>query len=189
MAPMTGIETRPRATLEDYMALPDDVRAELLAGELVLTPAPHTNHQTILLNLAVRFQTHVRSAGLGRVWMAPVGVHRPTGDVVEPDLVFLAADRISLNLGPHIEGAPDLLVEVLSPSGVVQDRIVKRDRYARSGVREYWIVDGDARSLDVYRLADGAFADPLIHKPGHVVTSWVLPKLQLPVDAIFEDLD
>ncbi|MDJ0976228.1 MAG: Uma2 family endonuclease [Planctomycetota bacterium] len=189
MAWVTGIETRPRATVEDYLALPDDVRAELLAGELVLTPAPNTDHQFVVGALYAHMRAHTRRTGVGRVLLSPVDVHLPTGDVVQPDIVFVRSGQIGVIRDTHLAGGPDLLVEVLSPSGVVRDRVFKRDAYARSGVSEYWVVDVSERTVDVYRRRGEAFADPLVHKPGHVITSWVLPDLKLPAVHLFEDLD
>ena len=188
MAQMTGIETRVPATLEDYLALPDDCRAELLGGELVLTPAPHFDHQLAVLALAAPLRAHVRSEGLGRVYVAPADVRLPTGELVQPDVFYVSSARAGIVVGTHAKGAPDLAIEVLSPDSVVRDRIVKRDTYARNGVLEFWIVDTNERTVDVYTLGGEAYGLPLTHKPGHLITSGVLPALQLAVDAVFEDL-
>ncbi|MDJ0974086.1 MAG: Uma2 family endonuclease [Planctomycetota bacterium] len=185
---MTAIETRPPATVEDYLALPDDVRAELLGGEIVLNPSPDSDHQAIAGTIYWYMRSHVRSTGGGRVRIAPFDIHLPTGQVVQPDVVFIGKAQLSIDLGPHVKGVPDLLIEVLSPGGAVRDRIVKRDAYAQSGVPEYWLVDGTTRTVDVYRLEARGYANPLVHKVGHVITSRVLPDLQLPVAAVFEEL-
>ena len=145
-------------TYEDYAALPDDGRRyQVLDGELCVTPPPGTRHQEIIGHLYVAMHVHVRTHGLGRVFVAPVDVILSNTSIVQPDVVFVATDRLGLVSARGIEGAPTLAVEILSASTATLDRRRKRDLYARHGVPYYWIVDGEARTIEAYRLAGDAY--------------------------------
>jgi Uma2 family endonuclease len=147
------MSARAALTYEDYAALPDDGRRyELLDGELSVTPAPGSAHQIILANLFRIVDAHVRARDLGLVLFAPLDVILAETTVVEPDLVYLdqAGRRRVSRRG--VEGAPVLLVEVLSPGTVKTDRSRKFALYARYGVPYYWIVDQEARAVEAYRL-------------------------------------
>lgn len=180
---------RPRKTLEDYLALPDDVRAELIDGELYVTPAPGTPHQRVLLDLARRLADEVERLGAGEVFVAPYDIHLPTGDVVQPDVLVVTPAQRDIVREDGIHGAPALAVEVLSPGHPERDRIVKHARYAQAGVAEFWIVDPAARSVEVFRVRQaGASAryEPAGWFTGAAqVHSDLLPDLDLPLEAIF----
>lgn len=149
---------RVMLTYEDYAALPDDGRRyEIHGGELSVTPAPGTNHQRVSRNLYDVLGTHVRTTGLGEVLYAPVDVILSDTTIVQPDLIFMAPAHASRVSRRGIEGAPTLAVEILSPSTTMIDRSTKLQLYARHGVPYYWIVDSDARTLEAYELADGAY--------------------------------
>lgn len=149
---------RGTLTYRDYEALPNDGRHhEILDGALAVTPAPNPYHQDVLANLHELVRHHVRSRALGRVFFAPVDVILSDTTVVQPDLVYLDSERAQRVSGRGIEGPPTLVVEVLSPSTAAIDRGDKLRIYARYGVPYYWIVDIDARVIDVHELADGAY--------------------------------
>lgn len=137
---------------DDYAALPDDGRRyEILDGELSVTPAPSLDHQIILANLFRILDAHVRTHSLGIVLFAPLDVILADANIVQPDLVYLDNERMSRGSRRGIEGAPTLLVEILSPGTTRVDRGAKRAIYAREGVPFYWIVDPEARTLEVFR--------------------------------------
>jgi Uma2 family endonuclease len=141
---------------EDYTRLPDDGRHyEILDGELVVTAAPNPFHQRLSKRLQRRLEDHFEARGLGEVFNAPLDVILARHDVVEPDLVIVANPAQISSRG--IEGAPLLVVEVLSPSTGTRDRGVKMDRYAALGIAHYWIVDPDARSIECFRLESAAY--------------------------------
>jgi Uma2 family endonuclease len=149
---------RVALTYKDYAALPDDGRRyQILDGELCVTPAPGTQHQTVSMNLSVALATHVRAGALGQLFAAPVDVILSDTTIVQPDLVFVARDRRERVSARGIEGAPTLVVEIVSPSTAQTDRHTKRELYARFGVPCYWIVDPDARAIELYGLAGGAY--------------------------------
>jgi Uma2 family endonuclease len=144
-----------RWTYEEFARLPDDGnRYEVIAGELYVSPAPTLTHQRVLRNLVFALETFIRAHGVGELYFAPVDVLFGEGDYLEPDLVFVRADRTEILAERGIEGVPDLVVEVLSPKTKARDRKLKRDRYAHFGVAEYWVVDPDARRIEVYRPSD-----------------------------------
>jgi Uma2 family endonuclease len=143
-------------TYEEFARLPDDGnRYEVIAGELYVTPPPDTPHQVagsrFFMELGI-FAT--RQHNLGELLYAPVAVLFGEGDYVEPDIVFLLHEHKHYRTKRGIEGPPDLIIEILSPSTASQDRGIKRERYAHYGVPEYWIIDPDRRRVEVYRLQD-----------------------------------
>jgi len=150
--------TRVILTYADYAALPDDGRRyEVHEGELWVMPAPNIRHQRVNLNLCDVLLHHVRSQRLGEIFVAPVDCILTDTTVVQPDIVFVDALHASRVTERAIEGAPTLVVEVLSPSTERTDRGRKLDLYARHGIRYYWIVDPDRRIIDAYALDAGAF--------------------------------
>ncbi|HSB70455.1 MAG TPA: Uma2 family endonuclease [Candidatus Methylomirabilis sp.] len=145
-------------TYKDYEVLPADGRRyELHEGELSVTPAPNPQHQRIIGNLHVILWQHVKSRGLGEIFLAPIDCILGETTVVQPDLVYLDNSRLSIVSGRGLEGPPTLVVEVLSPTTTLIDRSTKRQLYARYGVHCYWIVDPDARVIEAYNLAEDGY--------------------------------
>src|SRR5438477_9120856 len=143
---------------EDYAALPDDgKRYEIHEGELSVTPAPGTPHQAVSIRLASALHIHVSTHASGEVFAAPVDVILSDTTIVQPDIVFIAADRSSVVSTRGIEGAPTLVVEILSPWTTATDRRTKMRLYAFHRVPWYWIVDPVTRAIDVYRLTGSAY--------------------------------
>ena len=151
--------TRALLTYSDYAALPDDGRRyELHHGELSVTPAPGTRHQRAIVRLITLLHEHVRSRGLGEVFVAPADCILSNVTVVQPDVFYIAADRLTIISERGIEGAPTLVVEVLSPSTAHLDRGRKMTLYAEHRVPYYWIVDPESRSIEAYALAGAEYA-------------------------------
>ena len=176
-------------TFDDYARLPDNgFRYEVIDGALVMSPAPLVRHQTTFRQLFKHLVRHVERRRLGEVWSAPIDV--VLGDratPVQPDIVFVARERLHIVGRERIEGAPDLVVEILSRSTAARDRGLKFDLYAASGVREYWLADPDERTLEVYVLRGQAYAPLGSYRPGEVAASELLPDLKLNVKELFED--
>ena len=146
--------TRSILTYDDLAALPaDGKRYELLEGELYVTAAPRPRHQLVVGNLYLILAQHVRRLGLGEVFLSPIDVILTNITVVEPDLVYLDAGRLSRVSDRAIEGPPTLAIEVLSPSTAAADRGIKRRLAARYCVPHYWLVDADARLIETFQLA------------------------------------
>lgn len=141
---------------EDFARLPDDgKRYEILDGELYVTAAPSPFHQRLSKRLLRRLEDYFEGQGLGEVFYAPIDVVLGQHDIVEPDLVIVAQPgQISSRA---IEGAPLLVVEILSPSTRRRDRGIKMRRYAALGVQHYWIVDPDSQTIECWRLEGGEY--------------------------------
>ena len=184
---MTVPNPHIKFTYEDYVNTPEDKRYELLDGELIMTPAPVEIHQRVSILLGWRLIQFVTENGLGRVYQAPFDVVLSDMDVVQPDLLFVSNARAHIVTAANVQGAPDLVVEILSPSTAERDRTLKRRLYARHGVSEYWIVDTEASSVTVLLLREGGFEVAGTYGEGDTLTSPALPGFELRVDDIFGD--
>ena len=156
MAVVLEQQTR-RWTYEDYCKLDDDQRHEIIDGNLLMAASPDTWHQTWVGNLFEILNTHVKKHDLGRVLLSPLDVVLDPENTVEPDLIFVSATRADIIQRRAIFGAPDLLVEIISPSSVRRDRYDKMDLYARFGVKEYWIGDPANKSLEILTLGEKGY--------------------------------
>ena len=131
-----------RLTYEDFCCLPNDgKRYEIIDGELFVTPSPFRPHQRAVTRLTSYLSVFVREKDIGEVFVAPFDVVFSRFDVVEPDLLYVSKGRLSVLTEKNVQGAPDLVVEVLSPSTAETDRTIKLKLYARYGVQEHWIID------------------------------------------------
>ncbi len=165
-------------TYQDYLKMPDDrTRKEIIGGELFVTAAPSPLHQGVVLGLASALRSVVRAHGLGEILVSPIDVVLSQTDVVQPDIIFVAAVNRQIIGDAAIHGAPDLVVEVLSPSTLRLDRQHKLDLYARAGIPEYWIVDTDSRVVEVYQLAEGAYRLDRRFAEGELYQSALTPEL------------
>ena len=143
-----------KLTYHDYLLLPEDSnRYEIIDGELYMTPSPATRHQRISKAILILLDRFVREKKLGEVFHAPIDVLLSDVDVVVPDLVFVSTERAKIVTEKNIDGSPDLIIEILSPSTAGRDRDIKLKRYAKFKVPEYWIVDPNACSVEIFRLA------------------------------------
>jgi len=169
-------------TYDDYTALPDDGRRfELYEGELIeMTPAPRPRHQLVIGRLHLLMAEHVHRHGLGEVFLSPIDVILSRINVLQPDLVYLDAARLRLVTDRAIEGAPTLVVEVLSPSTDARDRETKQALYARYGVPYYWIVDPDAETVQALRLIGESY-EPVARLEG-TASAALLPLVDLTLD-------
>lgn len=156
----TTSQREARLTYEDFVRIPDDgKRHEIIDGVHYVTPSPVRQHQRLVGRLFLALGNFVEAhPDSGEVFGAPFDTVFSRWDVVEPDLLFVAADQLDILTEPNVQGAPALVVEVLSPSTRKRDLGVKRQLYDRGGVREYWVVDPKGRDLTVYRrMPDGTF--------------------------------
>ncbi|MDE2812290.1 MAG: Uma2 family endonuclease [Gemmatimonadota bacterium] len=173
-------------TYEDYQHTPEDKRYELLDGELILVPVPNLEHQRIGIRLGALLHGFVQERSLGEVFHAPCDVVLSNTDVVQPDLLFVSNERAHLLLGgDNVRGAPDLVVEIFSPSTAGRDRTLKRALYAKYGVKKYWLVDPDAWTVTVLRLGEDAFEVEAIYGEGQTMTSPTLAGFSVGLKEIF----
>jgi Uma2 family endonuclease len=132
-------QAKVKLTVADYMNTPDGVRYQLIDGELILAPSPTDKHQALCVRLTVALFQFVQQRHLGEIRVAPLDVILAEHEVFQPDILFVSNDRREIMTPANIQGAPDLVVEILSPSTRRNDRGHKLDVYSRYGVREYWI--------------------------------------------------
>ena len=173
-----------KLTYADYLALPGDERYELLDGELVLVASPNEPHQRASKRLT-RQLLGVEDSGLGQIYIAPFDVLLSDTEVVQPDLMFISREREDIITHANVQGAPDLVVEILSPSTANRDWTRKREMYARHGVKELWIVDPEARIVWVMLLRDGDFELTGVYGEGQSFSSTTLEGFTIDLDETF----
>ncbi len=181
------VRSNVKFTYEDYKNLPEDDpnRYELLEGELVVVPSPGESHQSISGNLFFLLYQFVKNNDLGKLYAAPFDVL--LGDnVVQPDTMFISKDRIGIVTKENVRGAPDIVVEILSPATSAKDRGIKRRIYARYGVAELWTVDPDKQTIEVAKLGKTGFETTGVYKKGETLVSSTLPGLKLKLDEVFQ---
>ena len=187
---MAEVARKIKFTYQDYKSLPESEtkRYELLDGELLMAPSPSTYHQRIVRRLAHILGDFTERRGLGEVFLAPLDVVLGEGEereVAQPDLFFISKEREKIIAEQEIQGAPDLVVEVTSPATEDRDRHYKKTLYARHGVREYWIVDPDARKVEVFALGEKGFELVRAYKAGEVLRSPLLEGLEVDLNEVF----
>ncbi len=174
-------------TYEDYALLPDDgKRYEVIRGELYMSAAPRPLHQRVIFRLSYFLESFLEVHKVGTAFGAPIDVLLPEklGDPVQPDILFVREDRLGIVGETYIEGAPDLAIEVLSPSNQAHDRSLKYLLYEEAGVPEYWIIDPLDRTVEVYVLQDGTYEQFGKWSDGETVRSVVLRGFSVSVDEI-----
>ena len=183
-----GVQSRSVGTgltYEDYLKTPDDERYELVHGELSMVPSPNRAHQRVVARLGSRMELFVEEKGLGEVYFAPFDVVLSDKDVVQPDLLFVSNERAHVSTPDNIQGAPDMVIEVRSPSTAELDWTVKRELYARHGVKEYWLVDPESMTATVLLLGDHEFEEVSTYWKGQTLRSPSLEGFTVNLDEIF----
>jgi Uma2 family endonuclease len=185
---MVTARTRPWPTYEDYLNIPGDDRYELINGEFILVSAPNRAHQIASVKLVSRMDPFVEGRELGWVFHAPfeVALADPEGiNIIQPDIIFVSREREHIITRSNIQGAPDLIVEILSPSTGRRDRTAKLDLYARHGVGEYWLADPDTQTVTVMLLKDGKYEVVGNYGIEDTLTSPTLEGFSVNLDSIF----
>ena len=171
-----------KLTYGDVVALDDDnVFRELIDGELCVTPSPGSSHQAVVIRLATRLQLHAEEHG-GVASVSPHDVYFDESNVVQPDVLFIVAGHADRIEDPFVRGAPDVVVEVSSPSTRHRELVRKRELYARFGVPEYWYVDRDTEEIYVDRLHEGRYSETRTYRRGDVLESPEIPGFSIEVD-------
>jgi Uma2 family endonuclease len=181
-----ALTTQPRTwTYDDLAALPDDGRRyEIIEGSLFEMPAPSWVHVAIVMNLIGLLLPIVQSLG-GQLATAPVDLFLPGADPVEPDILAILPGSLAIAGGRGVQGPPDVIVEVLSPSNRTHDLLTKRALYGRAGVREYWIVDPEARTVEVLTLERDALHSVRLAAGNDAIVSPLLDDAAFPLTTIF----
>lgn len=181
------VNTNIKFTYADYRSIPESEtrRYELLEGALVMVPSPGERHQSISGNLEFILQGFVRVSGLGRVYHAPFDVVLSNEEVVQPDILFVSKERSHIITPENIQGAPDLVIEIISPATAERDRSYKRTIYARHGIREYWLVDPENEAVEVLGLGEKGFNPVGTYKGKETLKSPLLPELAIDLSEVF----
>jgi len=178
-----------KLTYDDFLLFPDDgMRHELIDGEHFVTPSPNTKHQSVSVTLTMLIAGWLEANPIGRVYHAPFDVVFSRFDIVEPDLLYVSNDRAADVLTPqHVQGAPDLVIEIGSPGTRARDETKKRALYEREGVSEYWFVDPEIDVVRIYRRSGNQFARvmELSREASDILTTPLLPGLELPLSRLF----
>lgn len=148
----TLVKEKKKLTYQDYMKTPDDKRYELINGELIEMPAPFIIHQRILRELGVRLYTFNKENDLGEILIAPCDVVFDDENVHQPDLLFISKERSHIISEKNVKGAPDIAIEIVSKSSAYTDFVVKKGLNEKFGVKEYWIVVPEEKTIEIYLL-------------------------------------
>ncbi len=184
---MVTQKPKPKLTYEDYAKTPEGERWELIDGELIMAPSPKEAHQSVQVDLGSPMHLFAREKDLGRVYFAPLDVVLSDTDTVQPDLLFVSKERLHIITEDNVQGAPDLVVEIRSPSTARQDWTVKRELYARHGVREYWLVDPEAATVAVLLLDDGELKVAGVYGEGDTLKATALEGFAVALADIFRN--
>ncbi|MBP7777156.1 MAG: Uma2 family endonuclease [Acidobacteria bacterium] len=186
-SPAAPVDTR--LTYDDFLLFPDDgKRHEIIDGEHYVTPSPNLRHQDLVGRLYVAISAYLATRpGTGRLFLAPLDVVLSHHDIVEPDLLFVAADQRDILTEKNVQGPPALVVEVLSKSTRKRDAQIKRRLFERTGVREYWLVDPELDSVQVFRPVEGRLKRvvALTSEDDHTLTTPLLPGCAIGMRELF----
>lgn len=180
------VEKKPKKyTYEDYCKASDDKRYELIDGELLMTPSPVTRHQRVSGKLGFILQKFITENKLGELFDAPYDVYFDNENVVQPDLLFISKNRLHIISEKNVQGAPDLVIEIISENSAYRDMVQKKKLYAKFGVKEYWIVIPEGEDIEIYTLQENAYRLYKAYGKGTVLESPLLKGLTLTCMDIF----
>ena len=185
-----ALRSTAKLTYDDLVAMfpdEDNVRRELIDGELFVTPSPIVRHQRLVMRLSTSLATHLAAhPDQGEVFASPLDIVMTPHDVVEPDLFVVLGNQRQILTDKHVRGAPGIVIEVLSPSTRKRDITIKRQLFDREGVHEYWIVDPDRNSVAVHRRgSDGGFPREATLEAKNSLTTPLLRGWALPLGRLF----
>ncbi len=176
---------KKKYTYEDYMKTSDDKRYELIEGDLLMTPSPVPNHQRISRKIEFVLEEFVTQNNLGEIFDAPCDVYLDEENVVQPDMLFISHHRLAIIGEKNIQGAPDLVIEIVSENSAYRDVVQKKRLYARFGVKEYWIVIPDCEEIEIYTLKDNTYQLYKSYDKGDILESPSLKGLNIALKEIF----
>ncbi|MEP6956985.1 MAG: Uma2 family endonuclease [Chthoniobacterales bacterium] len=183
---MSSAVAIPLLTVENYKILPETgPRYQLIEGDLYMAPAPNRYHQVISRNLEYILLKYLEANPIGDLYHAPFDVYLDQYNVFQPDICVVMNDRLSILTDAGAEGAPDFVVEILSPKTARLDRDNKRRVYATAGVRELWIIAPEIKRIDVYLLQQDASTPAVVHGATDRFSSALFPGLVFDAPTIF----
>ena len=184
---MLAVEKKKKYTVEDYMLLEEGAPFQLINYDLIMSPSPIPLHQVISGRLNQLMFNYLDSTNNeGFLVCAPMDVKLDEGNVLQPDILYVSAERKSDLVKDRVEGAPDLVIEILSPSNAYYDLRQKKDIYEKFGVKEYIIVDPIAQNADLYILKDGVYNLHQKAQKNEQLDSILLPGLSIDLLKLFK---
>ena len=184
-----NVAEQTKKTYSDYAAMDDDYRYELINGEILMSPAPSTIHQGSNFDLGVLIGLFVKKNKLGRVFAAPTDVFLDKFNTVQPDILFISKENYSKIKKNAIYGAPDFVVEILSPFSIKRDRYEKRELYEKHGVKEFWLIDIENKSVEVFNNANDHFLLHSLTVENGKIESNLFPELEILIEEILPDIE
>jgi Uma2 family endonuclease len=182
-----GRRVNARFSYQDYRMLPEDIRYEILDGELCLVSSPNTKHQRVSKKLLVALARQVEERNLGEIFVAPYDVILSDDNIVQPDILFIAGGRVGLVGELNLRGAPDLVIEILSTGSRKKDLETKKKIYARFGIGEFWIVNPDAETIEVQIWSEIGYLRHAVYAKSKCLSSPLLPSVRVPLRDIFRN--
>ncbi len=182
---MTKTIEHVKFTYQDYLHISEDKRYELIEGEFFMVPSPNEHHQRISCELEYALLSYVKKNKSGFVYDAPFDVVFSDEDVVQPDIIYVSKERKNIITKDNIQGAPDLIVEILSPKTGYRDREIKRKLYFKYSVKEYWIVDPVKQTIEVLTPTKNGYKTDAIYLRHAVLYSPLLKELKIDLNSIF----
>ena len=179
-------DDRDDFTAEDYMALPEGAPFELINGKLVYMASPLNTHQQVSMNLSIYIGTFVKQSKIGVVRAAPFDVHFDERNIYQPDLMFISNERKDI-LQNWVKGAPDFIVEIISRSTKSRDEGEKMKTYGEHGVREYWLINPDKHTVEVFRNENGEMVSKQKFENEGTIQSLAIEGFSIQLTEIFEE--
>jgi Uma2 family endonuclease len=176
---------KKKYTYEDYLKTPEDERYELIEGELIMSPSPIPKHQRISRKIEFILEKYVTENDLGEVFYAPCDVYLDDENVIQPDILFISKDRLNIIGEKNIQGAPDLVMEIISENTAYRDFVQKKRLYAKFGVKEYWIVIPEEKLIEIYTLKDNTYTLYKTYYKDDILESPYLRNLKIELKGIF----
>ena len=177
-----------RLNYEDYLLFPEDgKRHEIIEGEHYMAPAPNVRHQSISRNLEFILNRYVEEHDLGKIFDAPIDVVLSDENIVQPDILFISKKNYEIITPQNIQGAPDLMIEIMSESSRKLDRLIKMKTYGKFGVEEYWVVDPAINQIEIFRKNKaGLKLFKSVQEEQGELTSPLFPGLKVNLKKVFE---
>lgn len=179
-------EKKDKYTYEDYLRTPEDKRYELIGGELIMVPAPTMKHQEISIELSYLLMKYNKENDMGKFYVAPTDVYLDDENVVQPDILFVSKERSEIITEANVKGAPDLVVEILSPSSAYSDLVKKKALYARFGIKEFWVVAPDEKTVETFLLEGNTYRTSQSFSEADNLTSNMFPGLIIELKKLFK---
>jgi Uma2 family endonuclease len=168
----------------EYEKLPEGQPQQLIDGEVIMSPSPSAIHQSIVLELAALLKNHIDKNLLGYLFIAPIDVFLREGEVYQPDIIFISKKNKNI-IHEKIKGVPDIVVEVLSPSTAYYDLVHKKNIYEETGVKEFWVIDPDGKTVEIYENVSNAYRLFSKVRTSGTISSKLLDGFNLKVENLF----